>query len=264
MGKLITRESKGSKLTIAEMDGNLTYLQNLGNGSNDPRDYFILINRDGGDFNKDYVSYFKSSFDETVKGIYFIGSVETSLKFFEATGATTGSKGLKDYPFKTGTSYDIALSASIETYLKFSEAMGFNGGEISPLSMTWGSTNFASKWCQLIENSNYFKSDSFTQGEFIDAVLDKGIVEVSLIGESSKLDYQDALLENFSVIETYIKALEAVRRNANLILPQTYLRLLDKGIVIFMLESGGILISSTENALTYFEYVNSPIERVPA
>lgn len=251
MSKLTTREGKGSKLTIAEMDGNLTYLQNLGNGSNDPRDYFILINR-GKDVTKDHVSYFKSSFDEPVKGIYFIGSIEESLKFLDGVGATAGSPELKDYPFKTGTSYEVAITASIESYLKFLEAIS-----PSPLSMTWGNTNFASKWCQLIENSNYFKGEGYSQPEFIDRLLDIGIVELSLIGGSSKLDYQDALLENFSDVEAYLNVLDEAGGDSDNILPQTYSSLIQKGIVVFMLESGGILISNIENSLKYFEVVNS-------
>jgi hypothetical protein len=192
--KLTTREGKGSKLTIKEMDDNLLYLESL-NKSNNPIIKAYFQSKLAYDNNTLYngldISLDKGIFLPYVEdlelpdtGFYVVSSVETYLRLLEPMFNTdsTNFTFLK-YLLKIGT-IDYSIMASVETYNKYLEAFKI---------YNFYNLNYQIKNPVLNEDFlNKFKDieqyNTLNNTEVLDRFIDKGIVETGLINGKSQLD----------------------------------------------------------------------------
>ena len=258
----------GGLLSKMDSTGKITILEptELAVDKIDPRDFIILnplsLDSDyylGGEYDfliglrQGYATQYDNDFKQPLNGIYLLSSVETSLKFFEAVNQWT------EYPLDDATTYDIGITSSIETYLKFAEAVG-----TYDINLRFDNTDFTDKFADLLLNTEFTTEYLEQKTEVLNMILDKGIVEFSLIGTESKLDY----LESFRRIAgpTYaagdlIKWLLDNPEWSNYF-SQYFGRILDQGIVVYSLPTVGILISSVESALKFFETINQPTEPI--
>jgi hypothetical protein len=120
-------------------------------------------------------------------------------------------------------------------------------------------TGFDEKFADLLSNTEFTTDDLQTKAETLDRIVDKGIVEFSLIETESRLDY----------IETFGKIVRPAEEAAGLIKwlidnPQRsnlaardFDLLLDIGVVVYSLPVGGIMIVSVERALKFLETINT-------
>jgi hypothetical protein len=156
--------------------------------------------------------------------LYFLASVETSLKLLEFVGLTQ-----PPYDLDCCLHYE----ASVETGLKLGEALNYD----IPNNFQSCSTNFNSCIDDLL--------NSFTF-EDVDRVLDKGIVEYGSISGQSQI----CLLKTF--IDLAYNSQDKIVATKQEILD----RILDKGIVISCY-NGEMSISSVETFLKWYEgYIN--------
>jgi hypothetical protein len=147
---------------------------------------------------------------------YVISSVETFLKFGEATG---------------GDPCCVRIRASVETYLKFNEA-GFLS---SPPDCN---PNFDECLDELLSSST---------GEEIDRILDKGVVEYNTLSGDTEIC---RLGEFFNIAEYYSNFDGGSSSTKAEIID----RILDKGIVIGC-SGSEIIIASVETYLKWAEAV---------
>ena len=159
-------------------------------------------------------------FEIPEKNVYVFASVETYLKFAEAywTWFTINYKYQR---------HELKISSSVETYLKFAEASGFTSGSNKSNYKLFKDNDFLDSYLEFIEDGRYFE-DLEEKAEFIDRILDKGIVEH---GKLKFKDYSDA----------YQNLLDLDRR-------------LDKGLVVFYdKKTNSIGIASVETYLKFAE-----------
>jgi hypothetical protein len=157
-------------------------------------------------------------FEIPEKNVYVFASVETYLKFAEAYWSWFNIY----YKYQR---HQLKISSSVETYLKFAEASGFTSGSV--IYKLFKNNDFLESYIELIEDSRYFE-DLEEKAEFIDRILDKGIVEH---GKLKFKDYSDA----------YQNLLDLDRR-------------LDKGLVVFYdKKTNSIGIASVETYLKFAE-----------
>jgi hypothetical protein len=206
----------------------------------DPREYVlsketfenVIGSLDKGEYllNNEYFTFPEDT-------LYVLSSVETYLKFQEAiiSREPTLLENKK-----------INVNASIETYLKFAEAV----------TITYNYTNktgFQQEILKLINDTTYFKENELeTKSEFIDRIIDKGIVEFGQIGESSKLVYSEILKKSILSIEKVLQIMEGQDSNNETILRNLFDNIIDKGIVVRTYK-GNLIISSVETYLKFAE-----------
>jgi hypothetical protein len=249
----------GGLLSKMDSTGKITILEptELAVDKIDPRDFIISnpLSIDAGFNNsllvaldKGYVTQYDDNFKQPLNGIYLLSSVETSLKFLEAVNQWT------EYPLDNATTYDIGIAASIETYLKFEEAV-----ETYDINLRIGNTDFADAFADLLLNTEFTTENLEQKTEVLGRILNQGIVEFSLIGANSKLDY----LESFRRIEEFVEGafidIQWLLNNPEWsnVFPEDFNRILDKGIVVYSLPTGGIFISSVETSLKFFDEINN-------
>jgi hypothetical protein len=249
----------GGLLSKMDSTGKITILEptELAVDKIDPRDFIISnpLSTDAGSNNsllvalvKGYVTQYDDNFKQPLNGIYLLSSVETSLKFLEAVNQWT------EYPLDNATTYDIGIAASIETYLKFEEAV-----ETYDINLRIGNTDFADAFANLLLNTEFTTENLEQKTLVLDRILDRGIVEFSLIGANSKLDY----LESFRRIEEFVEGavinIQWLLNNPEWsnVFPEDFSRILDRGIVVYSLPTGGIFISSVETSLKFFDGINN-------
>jgi hypothetical protein len=262
---LITRQGKGSRLTIKEMDGNLEYLERLaqtgGNNFQDPREYILkkskITNNEGYTFiqaleNGEYILNNEDLlFPEDE--IYILSSVESYLKFAEAVSVI-----LNENNEIIGNGYlnnkKINVSASIETYLKFEEANSYFFGEGQSYNYN-NQTGFIKQYLELISDQTYAKANDFLRkSDFLDRLNDKGIVELGQIGKGSKLVYTHILKKIILDIETWLSYTEESMDSDNdRFISHILYVILDRGISVREYK-GNLIISSIE---TYLKFVES-------
>ena len=156
--------------------------------------------------------------------LYFLASVETSLKLLEFVRLTQ-----PPYDLDCCLHYE----ASVETGLKLAEAINYD----IPNNLKSCSTNFNSCIDYLM--------DSFTSEE-VDRVLDRGIVEYGSISGQSQI----CLLKTF--IDLTYNSQDKIEWTKAEILD----RILEKGIVISCY-NGEMSISSVETFLKWYDgYIN--------
>jgi hypothetical protein len=206
----------------------------------DPREYVlsketfenVIGSLDKGEYllNNEYFTFPEDT-------LYVLSSVETYLKFQESiiSREPTLLENKK-----------INVNASIETYLKFAEAV----------TITYNYTNktgFQQEILKLINDTTYFKENELeTKSEFIDRIIDKGIVEFGQIGESSKLVYSEILKKSILSIEKVLQIMEGQDSNNETILTNLFDNIIDKGIVVRTYK-GNLIISSVETYLKFAE-----------
>jgi hypothetical protein len=174
----------------------------------------VLINENG-------------EFEIPEKNVYVFASVETYLKFAEAYW----SWFTINYKYQR---HELKISSSVETFLKFAESVGFTSGG-SVIYKLFKNNDFLDSYIELIEDSGYF-GDLEEKAEFIDRLLDKGLVEH---GKLKFKDYSDAY-QNLSDLD----------------------RRLDKGLVVFYdKKTNSIGIASVE---TYLKFADALYNQVPA
>jgi hypothetical protein len=249
----------GGLLSKMDSTGKITILEptELAVDKIDPRDFIISnpLSIDAGFNNsllvaldKGYVTQYDDNFKQPLNGIYLLSSVETSLKFLEAVNQWT------EYPLDNATTYDIGIAASIETYLKFEEAV-----DIVDINLRIGNTDFADKFADLLLNTEFTTENLEQKTGVLSRILDKGIVEFSLIGANSKLDY----LESFRRIEEFVEGavinIQWLLNNPEWsnVFSQDFNLILDQGIVVYSLPTGGIFISSVETSIKFFIEINN-------
>jgi hypothetical protein len=211
-----------------------------------------------------------TDFDLPDNGIYILSSVETYLKFAEAVsdGGST-SYGISDdpyrltHPFGSTASININISASVETYLKFSEATSG-----SNLNVSYGLTDFSENFISLIDNKSYLDRNSTTDAEFLDRILDKGLVEFGSFKNKSKLDYYNVIKNFNTTIEDYLKIADSDGMMdetfyKTILLGGSVMGLLDYGIAVYRF-NGIISISSVQSLLKLLEYQRSIEEKEQA
>ena len=270
---LTLREELNRKLHSSEIDGNFKYLNNLIFNElvsfGDPRDFIINKSKGNQTFGKNtalidgYVDMFETDLYQPVNGIYVIASVETFLKFATASSIKNGNVLVPEsIPCNSETVYHLNISAGIDAYNKFVEGIGTH----SPLRVKRGETQFLNKLTSYFENSIYFTPTPFDtylgpqgpQGPIMPSnpqigwtneLIDKGIVELGLIGDSSKLDYDYIFKKWFERVDNYTDDLNST---GGFLFRDMAFNLLDSGIVVYTLKSGGILISGIETATRYF------------
>ena len=218
----------------------------------DPREYVlgkekydeVFSSLDKGEFilNNNYFNFPEDT-------LYVLSSVETYLKFQEA------QIGLEP---STLQNKKVNVNSSIETYLKFWEA---TNGEVN-YNYT-SKTGFQQQLLELVSDKTYFDEGVLqTKAEFIDRVLDKGIVEFGQIGEGSKLNYSEIFKKTIFDIETVIQRFSSDNSDNYLLIQLFFDRMIDLGIVVRTFK-GNLIISSVETYLGFLEDVsNSPV--VPA
>jgi hypothetical protein len=255
---LVTRQGKGSKLTIQEMDGNLTYLEQLASGQNftDPREYILdkisistnpiqLLPLDQGEiiFNNE-----KLLFPEN--GIYVLSSVETYLKFAEAV------RDLEEEGYLDGRKINVATN--VETYLKFAEANAEFGIDYNYIDYNYtNNTGFIDQYLELINDTTYFKEGELQRkGDFLDRLNGIGIVEMGQIGEGSKLVYSHILKNIILEIELWFQLAEANGSDNDPILREIFILILQRGIVVREYK-GNLIIASVETYLKFVEAIQS-------
>jgi hypothetical protein len=246
---LITRQAKGSKLTIEEMDGNLEYLEKLaqtGNNFQDPREY-ILDKLEINKFNEfqplDKGEYILNNEDLLFpeNEIYILSSVETYLKFAEAVSRNGYLNNRK-----------VNVSACIETYLKFEEANSDFFGEGQSYNYN-NQTGFIKQYLELISDPTYAKANDFLRkSDFLDRLNDKGIVELGQIGKGSKLVYTHILKKITLDIETWLSYNETMDSDNDIFISHILYIILDKGISVREYK-GNLIISSIETYLKFAE-----------
>ena len=247
---LITRTAKGSKLTIAEMDGNLTYLEQLaqqgGETFTDPREYTLdktAITRSQGNtiispLDQGEIIFNNEELLFPENGIYVLSSVETYLKFAEAVGF------LEEEGYLNGRKINVA--ASVETYLKFAEAATVDYNYTN-------NTGFIDQYLELINDTTYFKEGELQRKQdFLDRSIDYGIVEMGQIGEGSKLVYSHILKNIILGIEQWLVLAEANGSDNDPILKEIFLLILERGIVVREYK-GNLVISRVEEYLKFAE-----------
>jgi hypothetical protein len=252
---LITRQGKGSKLTVQEMDGNLTYLKQLaqqgGETFTDPREYILdktAITRFQGDtivsplgqgeiiFNNENLLFPENE-------IYVLSSVETYLRLSEAV------QFLEEEGYLNGRKINVATS--VETYLGFQEAnqgIDYNYTD---------NTGFIDQYLELINDTTYFKEGELQRkGDFLYKLNVTGIVEMGQIGEGSKLVYSHILKNIILGIEQRLALAEQFGSDNDPILREIFLTILEKGIVVREYK-GNLIISSVEEYLKFAEAIQS-------
>jgi hypothetical protein len=242
---LITRQVKGSKLTIEEMDNNLLYLERLASGQNfiDPREYIldktafqgnnIVLPLDQGEiiFNNE-----KLLFPEN--GIYVLSSVETYLKFAEAVGRNGYLNNRK-----------VNVAAKVELYLRFVEVNLNQGIDYNYTN----NTGFIDQYLELINDTTYFKEGELQRkGDFLDKLIIDGIVEMGQIGEGSKLVYSHILKNIMLGIQTWLGLAGQFGSDNDPILREIFLTILQRGIVVREYK-GNLIIASVEEYLKFAE-----------
>jgi hypothetical protein len=229
---------------ISEKEG--SSVKQISGDVTDPRDFIIQKSSKESDISFDAlrrgIIQPNTGFDLPDDGVYVLSSVETYLKFAEAVGMT-GDPYTSLYPFgSTSSVYNVNVSASVETYLKYAEAT--NG---SSLNSSYGGTDFSENFISLINNTSYLDRTGISDAEFLDRILDKGIVEFGSFNNKSKLDYYD-VLKNFNMnIEDYLKY-----STDGTYFPYILDIILDKGIVVYTF-NGIMSISSVETSLKLIE-----------
>lgn len=252
--KLTTRTSTGRKLTIKEMDTNLTYLESISGNSSDPVYYAInkyctsaILNVNNSSIGFNLIN--KDKFLKPDNGLYIFSTVETYLKFNEAV--VNGYPGPDDQRVTS-----INLFSSVETYLKFAEAMS-NWFEFSAAV---GTTNngFNTQLKSLLENPliNYQGETLPTRFNNIDMILDRGIVEVNGIENKSILDRILDNLDMYSVNSTpdILKFIQDYTEDYS-ITPLVLGSFIDSGLVVWE-NTKYISISNIEEILKYLESFN--------
>jgi hypothetical protein len=248
---LVTRQGKGSKLTVQEMDGNLTYLKQLaqqgGETFTDPREYILdktAITRFQGDtivsplgqgeiiFNNENLLFPENE-------IYVLSSVETYLRLSEAV------QFLEEEGYLNGRKINVATS--VETYLGFQEAnqgIDYNYTD---------NTGFIDQYLELINDTTYFKEGELQRkGDFLYKLNVTGIVEMGQIGEGSKLVYSHILKNIILGIEQRLVLAEEFGSDNDHILREIFLTILQRGIVVREYK-GNLIISSVEEYLKFAE-----------
>ena len=283
--KLTTRTSKGGKLSIKEMDTNLTYLESIGGNSSDP--VYYAINKLCTSYPYPRIGFNLISKDKFLKpdnGLYLLSSVETYLKFAEAFG----SNG-QDSNYFTRGEYNgipqnaiprretsVNVFASVETYLKFAEAIGLtnnNNNNWPEIISALGTTDngFNTQLRSLLENPliNYEGETLPSRIKNITDILNRGIVEVNSIKNESTLDrildnldmYSINSFDNFPdyTLGIYDGPYWRLASNENYsIAPKRFMLFLDNGLVVW--ENPKYLsISNTEETLKYLEYYHTTI-----
>jgi hypothetical protein len=253
---LVTRQGKGSKLTVQEMDGNLTYLEQLaqqgGETFTDPREYIldktaitifqgntIFSPLDQGEiiFNNENLLFPENE-------IYVLSSVETYLKFTEAVWFLEGEGYLNGRK--------INVATSVETYLRFAEANTEFIGEVQSYNYN-NQTGFIDQYLKLINDTTYFKEGELQRkGDFLYKLNVTGIVEMGQIGEGSKLVYSHILKNIILGIEQRLVLAEEFGSDNDHILREIFLTILQRGIVVREYK-GNLIISSVEEYLKFAE-----------
>ena len=227
--------------------------------SSDPRDFILLKS------SKENIGSFLNSLSLGVvqsntnfilpdNSIYVLSGVESFLKFAEACRITGGNSSyLSKYPFSDDTiTHKLSLVSSIETSLKFFEAMGYTSDNLSDLNVSWSGTNFSDNFLSLINNLGYIERTDITKPEFLDIIIDKGIVEFNTVGNKSKIDYYD-IIKNFDInIETYLGITNAYNTPFLSIMNM----IMDRGLVVYTF-NGIMTVSSIESFLKLIEVQKS-------
>lgn len=262
--KYIGLDSRGQ---ISEKQG--SSIKQISGDGTDPRDFIIQkISKE-----LSYTALERgviqsdTDFDLPDNGIYVLSSVETYLKFAEAvSGGGSTTYGVSDdpyrltHPFGSTASINVNISSSVETYLKFSEATSG-----SNLNISYGLTDFSENFISLIDNKSYLDRNSTTDAEFLDRILDKGIVEFGSFNDKSKLDYYNVIRNFNTTIESYLKIAESDGMMdetfyKTILLGGSVMGLLDYGIAVYKF-NGIISISSVESLLKLLEYQRSIEEK---
>jgi hypothetical protein len=212
----------------------------------DPRDYIlskekydeVVSSLDKGEFILNN-NYFNFPEDE----LYVLAGVETYLKFQEAQVNIEPS---------LIQNKKVNVNSSIETYLKFWEATSSN--------VNYNYTNktgFQQQLLELINDTTYFGEVNLqTKTEFINRLLDKGVVEFGQIGDTSKLVYSEILKKLTLSIEEVLKIFEYGDLDNAAILRYFFDVILDKGIVVRTYKEN-LIISSVETYLKFAEGENN-------
>ena len=278
---LTLREELDRKLHSGELDGNFKYLNNIYFNEigtlSDPRDFIIdksrgisifklgdpiesTLDSETPNLSFGYIDTFKTNLDQPVNGMYIISGMKAFKKFAVSAGINRRS-GLIYSQFSTHITYDLNVTSSTIKYINFYNSM--NG---SPLSFKYGKTKFADYWKSYIENPFYFTKTPIEGVTIPDSnqlswtadILNNGIVEFGLIGSTSKLDYSKIFDKWYETIDQYIYDYSQIRKIGNNQYIKSILakKILDNGIVVYTLESGGILIGTLEKAQLYFDAVS--------
>jgi hypothetical protein len=246
---LVTRQGKGSKLTVQEMDGNLEYLEQLaqqgGETFTDPREYTLdktTITRSQGNtiispldqgeiiFNNEELLFPENE-------IYVLSSIESYLKFQEGLSLE----------YLNGRKINVA--SNVNEYLKFLEAAT---NEEIDYNYT-NSTGFIDQYLELINDTTYFKEGELQRkGDFLDRLNVTGIVEMGQIGEGSKLVYSHILKNIILGIEQWLVLAESSGSDNDPILREIFLLILKRGIVVREYK-GNLIIASVEEYLKFAE-----------
>jgi hypothetical protein len=217
----------------------------------DPREYVlskekydeVVSSLDKGEFilNNNYFNFPEDT-------LYVLSSIETYLKFQEAQ---------VNYEPLVIENKKINVNSSVETYLKFWEAT--NG----TVNYNYTSkTGFQQQLLELINDTSYLdESNPESKSEFINRVIDKGIVEFGQIGEGSKLNYSEIFKKTIFDIETVIQRFSSDNSDNYLLILLFFDRMIDLGIVVRTFK-GNLIISSVETYLKFLEDVNN--SNVPA
>lgn len=218
----------------------------------DPRDYILSKEKydevfdslDKGEFilNNNYFNFPEDT-------LYVLSSVETYLKFQEAQVNMEPS---------VLQNKKINVNSGIETYLKFWEATNGNVNYNYTIK-----TGFQKQLLELVSDTTYFDEGVLqTKSEFINRVIDKGIVEFGQIGEGSKLNYSEIFKKTIFDIDTVTQRFSSDNSDNYLLIQLFFDIMIDKGIVVRTFKEN-LIISSVETYLKFLEVVSNP-PAVPA
>jgi hypothetical protein len=260
---LITRQEKGSKLTVQEMDGNLEYLEQLaqqgGETFTDPREYTLdktaITRYENGNFKLSPLDQGEIIFNNEnllfpENEIYVLSTVETYLKFAEAVSGEYDYNVESLIPNGYLNGRKINVVSNVNEYLKFLEATINQEIDYNYTN----STGFIDQYLELINDTTYFKEGELQRkGDFLDRLNVTGIVEMGQIGEGSKLVYSHILKNIILGIEQWLVLAESYGSDNDPILREIFLLILERGIVVRE-SKGNLIISSIE---TYLFFANA-------
>lgn len=252
---LVTRQGKGSRLTIQEMDNNLLYLQGLGYSENPIIQAYLIAKYNVGYLNTEDLLFPRGVFVPYQEGmilpdngIYSIGSVETHLVILDYFYNQPYADFVKRL-FKINT-INKSSASSVETYYHYRGYISERQWEIDKLQ-------FNSDFINQFQEFKTYDSPLYGNMEYFDRIIDKGIVEMGSMGEKSQIEN---LIKLATELSWYYPAAE------------NFDRMLDLGIVVLDLKKfpmlswnqgtqiakNGLLVMNREQFLTYLDSFLAP------
>ena len=253
---LTLRQTKGTKLTIPEMDNNFLYLESLSvpntvnanpmrwllgmashmtelfNGSEWRRTLRQILDRGL------VMPIAESPFTIPDNNLYMIASIEIALEYGEAVKSWTWVE----------VPTQVNAYASVEPYNKYEEsARAWAGYEVNGLG------DFSEKMPDFLYGMSYANLNLVLDGGMVEYNTIDGVSQLSLIKELMFSNNSISIEENLKYMESYGVDLLNVTNPG----PFNFCRglstsVLDYGIVIYALDENYI-ISSVETILKYFD-----------